>query len=64
MSLGRVEPPQAGNGNGERGKEPLSSRQRGEIDVERLADQVYRLLIADARLTSARGGFTALRRKG
>jgi hypothetical protein len=64
MSSAQVEQPQSGNRDRERGAEPLSSRQPAGIDLECLADQVYRLLLADLRLTRARGAPTLPRKKG
>lgn len=48
-------PDNVGERSEERGAEPLSRRQVPEIDVERLADMVYRLMLDDIRLARAFG---------
>ena len=45
----------------ERGEQPLSAHPG--IDLQRLADKVYRLMLDDIRLTQARGGQVTRRRK-
>jgi hypothetical protein len=55
------EPPGSGSRGGTEGER--SGARRAEIDIERLADKVYRLMLAEVRLAGARGGRTAQRRK-
>jgi hypothetical protein len=48
-------PPASGPGQGEPARSTPGSASPSEIDVQQLADRVYRLMLADIRLERARG---------
>ena len=43
--------------------QPAPKQQRQSIDLQKLADNVYRLMLADIRLERARGVYTTRRRE-
>jgi hypothetical protein len=48
-------PPQSTDTNSNQPLSNAEQKQTAEIDIEKLADKVYRLMQADLRLTNARG---------
>jgi hypothetical protein len=48
-------PPQSTDTNSNQPPSNAEQKQAAEIDIEKLADKVYRLMQADLRLTNVRG---------
>ncbi len=44
-----------GSGEGPRGQEPQQPQPAPAVDIRQLAEKVYQLMLADARLAQARG---------
>lgn len=56
--------PAGSSANQQRDSDQAAADRSHEIDVEQLADRVYRLMLADVRLARARGAVDAGRREG